>query len=144
MTTDPDRGAGHWFPRMVALAAAVIFLGFGLWAMVAPRAFFDAIAVFEPYNQHFIQDIGAFQIGIGAVLGLAWATGGGDAIAVGSVGAGIGSIAHGASHILGADLGGNPGVDIPTFVILGVTLVFGGAWRWRERSPADRARSTGR
>ncbi|HVR31099.1 MAG TPA: hypothetical protein VMS74_00140 [Acidimicrobiia bacterium] len=144
MTTVRRRDVGHWFPRMMALAAAVIFLSFGLWAMVAPRAFFDAIAVFEPYNQHFIQDIGAFQIGLGAVLGLAWATGGADAIAVGSVGAGVGSLAHGVSHVIGADLGGNPGVDIPTFLVLGLTLVAAGVWRWRERSPADRTGSAAR
>lgn len=129
---------------MVALAAAAIFLGFGLWAMLAPRAFFDAIAVFEPYNQHFIQDIGAFQIGLGAVLGLAWATGGADAIAVGLVGGGVGSIAHGVSHIIGADLGGNPGVDIPTFLVLGVLLGVAGVWRWRERTPAGRTGSVAR
>jgi hypothetical protein len=39
--------------------------------MVDPRSFFTALAAFEPYNQHFIQDIGAFQIGLGAVLLLA-------------------------------------------------------------------------
>lgn len=55
------------FPRAVAVGAGVFFLAFGLWAMVAPQSFFDPVARFEPYNQHFVQDVGAFQIGLGAV-----------------------------------------------------------------------------
>ncbi|MEX0756876.1 MAG: hypothetical protein WD204_02905, partial [Acidimicrobiia bacterium] len=110
----------------------LVFLIFGLWAMIAPQSFFDSVAVFEPYNQHFVQDIGAFQIGLGAVLALAWFSRGADAIAVGSIGAGIGSLAHAVSHIAGADLGGTPGVDIPTFLVIGLLLVAGGVVRWRE------------
>lgn len=131
MTAQP-RVRGHWFPRAAVLVGGLIFALFGLWAMAAPRAFFDSIAVFEPYNQHFVQDIGAFQIGLGAVLILAWFSGGADAIAVASLGAGIGSLAHAVSHIVGADLGGTPGVDIPTFLVLGLLLFVAGAMRWKE------------
>lgn len=42
-----------------------------MWALVAPRSFFTSLATFEPYNPHLLHDIGAFQIGIGAVLLLA-------------------------------------------------------------------------
>lgn len=132
--TAQHRMRGHWFPRAAALVGGLVFSLFGLWAMIAPRAFFDSIAVFEPYNQHFVQDIGAFQIGLGAVLVLAWVSGGADAIAVAAFGAGIGSLAHAVSHVVGSDLGGTPGVDIPTFLVLGVVLVAAGAMRWRESS----------
>lgn len=132
--TPRHRARGHWFPPAAALVGGLVFGFFGLWALIAPRAFFDSIAVFEPYNQHFVQDIGAFQIGLGAVLILAWFSGGADAIAVATIGAGIGSLAHAVSHIVGADLGGTPGVDIPTFLVLGVVLVAAGAMRWKEAS----------
>jgi hypothetical protein len=45
-----------------------VFLVFGAWAFADPESFFDEVATFEPYNQHLIQDVGAFQIGLGAVL----------------------------------------------------------------------------
>ena len=59
------------FPRWIGLVGGVSLVAFGVWAMVGPRSFFDTLATFDPYNQHLIQDIGAFQIGLGAVLLLA-------------------------------------------------------------------------
>jgi hypothetical protein len=104
--------------------------------MLAPQSFFDSVAVFDPYNQHFVQDIGAFQIGLGVVLLLAWSSGGADAIAVALLGGGIGSVAHAVSHVVGSDLGGTPGVDIPTFLVIGIVLLVGGVIRWRETRSA--------
>jgi hypothetical protein len=137
--TTVDRSQGstrHWFPPAAAAVGGFFFLGFGLWAMAGPQSFFDAMAVFDPYNQHFVQDIGAFQIGLGAVLLLARYAGGADALAVGLVGVGIGSLAHAVSHLMGSDLGGTPAVDIPTFLVIGLLLLAGGAIRWREQSGA--------
>ncbi len=62
---------GTWVPRTVAIVGGVGFIALGVWAMVGPRSFFAALATFEPYNQHFLQDVGAFQIGLGVVLLLA-------------------------------------------------------------------------
>jgi FtsH-binding integral membrane protein len=118
------------FPRLVAILVGAILVGSGLWAMVAPATFFEAVATFEPYNRHFIQDLGAFQIGLGAVLWLALVPRA-DALAVALVGVGIGSAAHTISHAVGRDLGGNPVVDIPTWVILTVVLLVAGGLRWR-------------
>lgn len=102
-------------------------VGIGLWAMVVPTGFFDAMASFEPYNQHFIQDIGAFQIGLGAVLILA--TRMADGLAVALLGSGTGAAAHLVSHIIGRDLGGKPEIDIPIFALLAALLVVAGAVR---------------
>ncbi|MCA1671447.1 MAG: hypothetical protein LC799_04340 [Actinobacteria bacterium] len=121
--------------RRVPLATAVIaggfFLAAGLWAMVSPRSFFEGAAAFDPYNQHFIQDIGAFQIGLGAVLLLAAVLSGGDSLAVPLLGVGVGSGAHLVSHIVGRDLGGKPATDISLFTLLTVLLVAGGLMRLR-------------
>ncbi|MEX1044028.1 MAG: hypothetical protein WD020_05270, partial [Acidimicrobiia bacterium] len=123
--TATDRSSGlkpNWFPPAAAAVGGFFFLGFGLWAMAGPESFFDAMAVFDPYNQHFVQDIGAFQIGLGAVLVLARFAGSADALAVSLVGVGIGSLAHAVSHLMGSDLGGTPAVDIPTFLVIGLLL----------------------
>ena len=56
---------------LVAVGVGAGLVALGLWAMVDPQSFFERIALFEPYNQHFLQDLGALQIGLGAVLLLA-------------------------------------------------------------------------
>ena len=99
--------------------------------MVAPESFFDTVASFDPYNQHFIQDIGSFQIGLGAVLLLAWLRRGFDALTVALLGTGIGAAAHAVSHIIGRDLGGRPASDIPLFTLIAVVLLAAGAARTR-------------
>ena len=120
------------FAPAVAWLGAAFFVVFGVWAMADPRSFFDSVATFDPYNRHFIQDIGAFQIGLGAVLVLAVAFEGAGALPVALVGAGIGSGAHVVSHIVGRDLGGTPETDIPFFAIVTALLLAAGlARRWR-------------
>jgi len=130
MDTAPRRR--HWFPRAVAVVGGVSFLASGLWAMAGPESFFETVATFEPYNQHFIQDVGAFQIGLGAVLLLAAMWTRADAVAVGLVGVGIGSTAHTISHVIGRDLGGRPELDIPLTALMSVLLLAGGLWRRRQ------------
>ena len=122
----------NWFPRAVGVIGGVSFLAFGIWAMVGPVSFFETVAAFEPYNQHFLQDIGAFQIGLGAVLLLAAASDRADALAVGLMGVGVGSAAHTVSHLVGQDFGGTPEVDIPVFAVLSLLLLVAGVVRWRE------------
>lgn len=100
--------------------------------MLDPRLFFDAVATFEPYNRHFLQDIGAFQIGLGAVLLLAVLPGRVDGLALALLGVGIGATFHFISHIVGRDLGGTPETDIPVFGVVALLLLTAGALRWRH------------
>ncbi len=128
---------GRGFPRAIALLGGAGFVALGLWALVAPRAFFGAVARFEPYNQHFLQDIGAFQVGLGAVLLLAAAVARTDALAVALLGVGVGAALHTLSHLIGRDLGGNPQTDIPTVAFMTLLLLAAGVVRWRDaRRPA--------
>lgn len=129
-TTSTDR-TGR-FAVIVAWLGAVFLIAVGLYAMVAPSSFFDTLATFEPYNRHFIQDIGAFQIGLGAVLALAAARPVADALAVALVGVSVGAIAHLVSHLIGMDLGGTPATDIPFFALLAALLLVAGLVRWRS------------
>jgi hypothetical protein len=134
-STGTDRrssGRLRWVPRAIGVLGGISFLATGLWAMAGPESFFETLATFEPYNQHFIQDIGAFQIGLGAVLLLAAIPTRADALAVGLIGIGIGSAAHTVSHVVGRDLGGTPERDIPLLALMSLLLLAAGLWRWRQ------------
>jgi hypothetical protein len=88
-----------------------------------------AIATYEPYNRHFIHDLGAFQLGLGVVLLLAaWRPGRG--LETKLVGVGVGSAFHAVAHVLDRDLGGRPAIDIAALVVLAVVLVVAGWAAW--------------
>ena len=112
--------------RLVSMLGGAAFVGFGLWAFVAPRSFFDVLATFEPFNLHVVRDIGAFQLGLGAVLLLSLRALPTATVALGGVG--IGAAAHAVGHVVDRGLGGSPATDIPTFTLLAVALL-AGAWR---------------
>ena len=119
----PSRRASR-LPTAVAIVAGIGYLALGTWAMADPRSFFDAVATFDPYNAHFVQDIGAFQIGLGVVLVLAASRA--DGLAAALLGVGMGTAAHTLSHVIGRDLGGSPQTDIPAFGILAFVLLAAG------------------
>ncbi len=122
---------------LVAGAVGAVLSALGFWALIAPRSFFDEIATFDPYNRHLIQDIGAFQIGLGLVLVLAvWART--DALTAAALGVGLGTIAHLGSHLMGLEDGGRPVLDVPSIGILGVVLVWIGARRLGSDRTAQR------
>lgn len=121
-----------WLPKVAAIGGGASFLLLGLWAMASPKSFFDQLATFQPYNQHFIQDIGAFQIGLGAVLLLALLVPRWDALGVALFGVGIGAAAHFLSHLIGRDLGGRPATDLPLFALSAVVLLAGAEVRRRQ------------
>ncbi len=121
------------FPRITALVTGGMFVVLGVWALVAPRSFFDTVAVFEPYNAHFIHDIGAFQLGLGAVLLIAAFVR--DALLVALSGVAVAATAHLLSHVIDRDLGGTPSTDIPFFAVIAVVLI---------GAAVSRARAAGR
>ncbi len=130
---DRDRSAvGNVLPRVVAIVGGVGSVALGVWAMVDPQSFFEAVARFEPYNQHFLQDVGAFQVGLGVVLLLAGLSVSADGLTVALVGVGVAAALHVVSHVVGRDLGGAPERDIPVFAAMAVTLLAAGGLRWRH------------
>jgi hypothetical protein len=128
----PGRGTRWGYSRTVALVVGVFLAASGSWAMIDPRSFFDSVASFEPYNRHFLLDIGAFQIGLAAVLLLAAARPTIDALACALLGVGGGLVAHVGSHVVTRDAGGTPETDIPFFSAVAVLLVTAGMLRWRD------------
>jgi len=137
-TTQPSRSAAgsatsDTLARVAAAVGAAAFLPFGAWAMLAPRSFFEQLAEFHPYNQHFVQDIGAFQLGLGVVLLVVAIRPAIDALTSALLGTGVGAAAHAVSHVVGHDLGGKPASDIPMFSVVAAVLLVIGALRLRAR-----------
>jgi hypothetical protein len=64
---EPSRAALALARPLLALAG-LYHLALGLAAFVTPRAFFDAVATFPPYNDHFVRDIGSLYLALGAVM----------------------------------------------------------------------------
>jgi peptidoglycan/LPS O-acetylase OafA/YrhL len=123
--------------NLVALIAAgigaVFFIGPGLWAFFDPQGFYDELATFEPYNEHFIHDIGAFQIGIGVALASAiWRRN--DALLAALLGAAVGSVFHTIAHFIDHDLGGKDS-DVVVFSVITVVLLAGAALRVQTTRP---------
>jgi hypothetical protein len=57
-------------------ALGVPFVGIGVWALLAPRSWYDDfpgagmhwIPAFGPYNEHFVRDFGSLYLGLGLLL----------------------------------------------------------------------------
>jgi hypothetical protein len=111
--------------RVVAWAGVVFTVGSGVWAFAAPRSFYDNIATFEPYNRHFLHDIGAFTIGLGAVMLFALETRW-DALRVALAGLAVASVVHVISHAVDSDLGGRD-TDLPGLTVVALLFLLGAA-----------------
>lgn len=120
------------FPGLVAVAAGVFFVGLGIWAFADPSSFFDRLATFPPYNEHFLHDVGAFQIGIGATLLLAAAWK--DALGVALGGTAIGGAIHAIAHVIDGDLGGK---DSDPWLLGALAVVLGVAALARRRTESS-------
>lgn len=102
--------------RLLSLAIGATVAAQGLWAFLAPRSFFDTLATFEPFNAHFIRDIGTIQVGVG-VAGMVGAART-RPVVVGLAGLVAFQVLHVVSHIVDRDAGGRPGFDIPALSVL--------------------------
>ena len=123
--------------RVVAMVGAGFFLIGGLWAAFAPESFYEQLAVWPPYNVHFIHDIGAFQIGLGACLVLALFSD--NALLVVLGGAGVGQAVHAWAHVIDRDQGGRAS-DPLMMVGFAVLLLVGAALA--RRAPDRGLRTT--
>lgn len=117
------------FARIVAALGVAFWLFSGLWAFLSPQSFFDNLATFEPYNEHFLHDLGAFSIGIGVALLLPLVLPRLSALAVVLSASAVAALLHVLAHAIDNDLGGKD-TDIPGlgfFALLAVAAAFA-AW----------------
>lgn len=112
----------HWFVRAVAALVGVGMLGAGVWCLVSPASFARAVAF--PNHEHFLHDLGAFQLGAGATLLLAllWR----DALATALAGFLVGNSIHAWNHFRDLDLGGH--LTDPWGLTLASLLLAGAVW----------------
>lgn len=112
--------------RAAAWSVGCFWLGSGLWAFLAPQSFFDQLATFPPYNEHLLHDIGAFSIGLGAVIVLALLRL--SALRSALLGVGVGSVFHVASHLIDYDQKPDPadvvGLSLVALVTLAAAFAF--------------------
>lgn len=123
----------HLVSNLVVGLFGLFTLVLGIWAIVDTTSFYNNIAEFPPYNRHFLHDIGAFQIGLGAALLLAliWQS---DAVMAVLGGASAGAVAHWIAHVADEGLGGR-GSDPYTLGIFALLLTIAFAWRLMAGSP---------
>lgn len=126
-------------PRLWAAVVGAFFGVQGVWAFVAPHSFFEALATFEPYNEHFVRDIGAIQIGVGTagVVGALRVR----AVVVGLAGLVAFQVLHVVSHVVDRHAGGRPGFDIPALSLVAlITAVALGVALWHRGDDTPSAR----
>jgi hypothetical protein len=105
--------------RIIAGVIGLVYVVTGAWSFLFPAYFYSAVANFSPYNPHLLHDVGAFQIGLGAVLVTAALSGKGLVAAL--VGVLAGSLLHLAAHLLDIQLGGPP-TDLLILTLIVVVL----------------------
>lgn len=122
-------------PRIWCAVVGALIAAQGVWAFLAPRSFFDALATFEPYNAHFLRDIGTIQLGVGVagVVGSLRNRG----VEAGLAGLSAFQVLHVVSHVVDRHHGGRPGFDIPALAVFALVTVFALALAVRDSDPAD-------
>lgn len=133
-------------PQLWCGAVGLFFLTQGIWGYVAPRHFFDTLATFEPYNEHFMRDASAFEMGI-AVAGVMGALRVSAAV-VGLSGLLVFQVLHVLSHVIDRHEGGRPWFDIPSLSLVAVFTAVALVWAVRDQasetsSTVSRAAGTG-
>jgi PPOX class probable F420-dependent enzyme len=99
-TVPPRQGRG--LVSAVILLFGLLSVAAGIWTLGAPRSFADFVEF--PFHEHFLHDVGAFQMGIGVTLLLALAWRDGPALAL--AGFLAGNTIHAVNHAVDLDLGG--------------------------------------
>lgn len=101
--TDRLRGLARIYLVAVTAAAGVVTGGIGIWCLIEPNSFADAVG-FDAHR-HFLHDVGAFQLGLGVILLLAliWA----DALATALAGFIVANTVHTVNHVVDLDVGGS-------------------------------------
>lgn len=115
----------------VLLVAGLSQLLLGAWAFLLPGSFYDAIASYPPQNDHFLKDVGSWQVALGAAAVIAvrtpsWRTG---MLGVLAVQYGL----HAISHAIDLDQADSDAVGVATLVALIAAAVVLAGLFLRER-----------
>ena len=126
----------------------------GLWALFAPRSFYDGfpglgrswVAVDGPFNEHLIRDVGALNLALVVLYDAAWMGLGHQLVRASGAASLVWGVPHALSHLFNTD--GLGGIDVAmslsglvVHVIVGAGLVWAGGRleRVENSSPLDRS-----
>jgi PPOX class probable F420-dependent enzyme len=98
-----EDSGGRAFVAAVTSIAGLLTLAAGVWALASPSSFAEAVAF--PNAEHFLHDLGAFQIGIGVTMLLA--PGWRDGLVLALTGFLVGNSIHAVNHAVDQHLGGH-------------------------------------
>ena len=106
MEGDSMKPLNTWARRYIVALTALVGVttaGIGIWCLIGPSSFANVVG-FEAHD-HFLHDIGAFQLGLGVTLMLAliWS----DALATALAGFTVANTVHTVNHVMDLDLGGS-------------------------------------
>ena len=127
------------YPRWTRIALAylaLVSLEIGVWAQLAPRSFYDHfpglgrawVSVNGPYNEHLVRDVGGLNLGLAAVLVVAFITLSRPTIVAASVASLLYGIPHLVYHIANTDGLANSDIAISLgglalFAVLPIALI---------------------
>lgn len=103
------------FQRWVRVALGylgVVSLQIGVWALLAPRSFYDDfpglgrtwVSVDGPYNEHLVRDVGALNLAITALFAIAFIRLGRELVTVAGIAALVWGIPHALYHLFNTDV----------------------------------------
>lgn len=118
------------FVSAVVLLVGLFLFVIGLWAFASPKTFFDQLAMWEPYNKHFLHDVGAFQMGLGATLMLAIFVK--DSVLLALSGVSVAAVMHAIAHAIDKAPGQGRPSDPILLGILAAILVVAAVLRARS------------
>jgi hypothetical protein len=115
----------------LAAAVSAFYLVTGTWALMAPTAFYRAVAPFPPGNDHFLRDGGAFAVGLGLVAAIAAKHPAVTRSIMAAVA--VASALHLLSHVFDVHEGGHPTRDL---VVLPLVVLAAGVASWKANGRA--------
>jgi hypothetical protein len=125
------------FVSAVAILVGLFLFVLGVWAFVAPHSFFEQLAMWQPYNKHFLHDVGAFQMGLGATLLLAIFVK--DSLLLALTGVSVAAVLHAIAHAIDKAPGQGRPSDPYALGLLALVLVVAAVLRARAVAPRRRA-----
>ena len=103
----------------------------GAWLFLAPGSFYDVIATYPPRNDHFLRDVGSFNVALGAaaIYGARRASWRAPMLGILALQYGL----HTISHLINIDDTDPKSLGVVNFVLLLVVTVVLAAFFVRER-----------
>ena len=116
----------------VLLVVGISQLVIGVWAFVAPGSFYDVIATYPPQNDHFLKDIGSWNVALGAAAVYAARK---PSWHVGMLGVlTLQYVLHGISHAIDIDVADSDAMGVFATVLQFATAALLAALFLRERA----------